>query len=296
MPPLVSAIVLNYKTPKDTIRCVRALLHQTIADDIEILVVDNRSEDDSIGLLRNTFQRVTLSGVEGRHSNDQWFVSAHPDTEHFRSQVRFLETPRNRGYGQGNAEAAKRASGRFLLIINPDNELQPDGLARMTTAMEADEGIGIMGPKLIHEDGTIRDSYRTFPTIMDVFIKRTFLRKYFTARMRRYLQHGQDSTQVRDIDWLAGACLLIRRDFFDQLGGFDPRFFLFFEDTDLCRRCWSAGKRVVYFPLAYATDRKHRLSEGGFLSLFTKRTMRIHLASAIRYFWKWRREKLPKLV
>ncbi len=260
--PLVSAIVLNYKTPKDCILCVRALLKQTIADDIEILVVDNRSEDDSIGFLRNTFRDEP--------------------------RVRFLETPRNRGYGQGNAEAAKRANGRFLLIINPDNELEPSGLERMTAAMEADASIGILGPKLLHEDGTIRDSYRTFPTILDVFIKRTFLRKYFTTRMRRYLQHGQDTTQVRDTDWLAGACLLIRRDFFEELGGFDPRFFLFFEDTDLCRRCWKAGKRVVYFPLAYATDRKHRLSEGGFLSFFTKRTVRIHLASAFRYFWKWR--------
>jgi N-acetylglucosaminyl-diphospho-decaprenol L-rhamnosyltransferase len=290
-PALISAIVLNYKRPKDTICCVRALLMQTIftkpnpssplrmtrndaecvmvSEDepdifgMEILIVDNHSENDSIGFLRNTF------GTE--------------------EKVRILETPKNIGYGQGNALAIRQAQGRFLLIINPDNELEPGGIETMVNAMEADQRIGILGPKLIHEDGTIRDSYRTFPTVADIFIKRTFLRRFFPERMGRYLQHHLDHSHTQDVDWLAGACLLMRKDLYERLGGFDPRFFLFFEDTDLCRRCRVAGKRVVYFPEVTATDRKHRLSEGGFFSLLTKKTMRIHLQSAFKYFWKWRK-------
>lgn len=260
--PTVSAIVLNYKTPKDAVRCVRALLRQTIVDRMEILVVDNHSQDDSIGVIRVTFRSEP--------------------------RVRILETPRNIGYGKGNGLAIRQAEGTFLFIINPDNELEPDGLQKMVGAMEADPSIGILGPRLLQEDGTIRDSFRTFPTPTDIFIKRTFLRRFFPERMRRYLQHSEDPLSVRDVHWLAGACLLIRRDFYEQLGGFDPRFFLFFEDTDLCRRCWATGKKVVYFPLAAATDRKHRLSQGGFLSIFTKKTVRIHLVSAAKYFWKWR--------
>jgi GT2 family glycosyltransferase len=260
-PPLVSAIVLNYKTPRDTIRCVRALLKQTALEKMEILIVDNHSENDSIGFLRNTFGKEP--------------------------HVRILETPRNRGYGQGNALAITAAQGKYLLIINPDNELEPKGVERMADALEHDASIGILGPKLVHEDGTIRDSYRTFPTVTDIFIKRTYLRQLFPQRMRRYLQHHLDHSKAQEVDWLAGACVMIPRDFYQRLGGFDPRFFLFFEDTDLCRRCWAAGKRVMYFPSVTATDRKHRLSEGGILSLFTKKTMRIHLASAIKYFWKW---------
>ncbi|MDD4319668.1 MAG: glycosyltransferase family 2 protein [Candidatus Peribacteraceae bacterium] len=268
--PLVSAIVLNYKTPQDAVRCVRALLGQTKADGVtpsgvEVLVVDNHSLDDSVGVLRVTFRSEP--------------------------RVRILETPRNRGYGQGNETAVDQATGKYLLIINPDNELEPAGVERMAQAMEDDPAIGILGPQLVHEDGTIRDSYRSFPTLTDIFIKRTFLRRFFPARMRRYLQHDADASQVRDVDWLAGACLLIRRDFFEEAGGFDPRFFLFFEDTDLCRRAWAAGRRVTYFPLVRATDRKHRLSQGGFLSVFTKKTVRIHLASAMKYFWKWRGQR-----
>ncbi len=229
---------------------------------MEVLIVDNHSQDDSIGIIRNTF------GKEQR--------------------VRIIETSRNSGYGRGNNAGIMRAEGAFILIINPDNELEADGLEKMARVMEGDPTIGILGPQLVHQDGTIRDSFRTFPTFTDLFIKRTFLRHMFPGRMRRYLQHDVNPELARDVDWLAGACLLMRRDLYERLGGFDPRFFLFFEDTDLCRRAHQAGMRVVYFPAAHARDRKHRLSEGGFLSFFTKKTVRIHLWSACKYFWKWR--------
>lgn len=260
----VSAVVLNYRTPQDTVRCVRALLGQTVANRMEIFVVDNHSEDDSIGVIRNTFRGEP--------------------------RVKILEAATNRGYGKGNGLGARRARGDYVLIINPDNELEPDGLQKMIAAMEGNPEIGILGPKLQFADGTVRDSFRSFPTVSDLFIKRTFLRAIFPRRMRRYLQHDRDHGQVRDVDWLAGACLLLRRELYEKLGGFDPRFFLFFEDTDLCRRVWRTGKHVVYFPLARATDRKHRLSEGGIWAFFTKRTVRIHLWSATKYFWKWRRK------
>ncbi len=261
---LASAIILNYRTGRDAWKCAEALLRQTIAEKIEILIVDNHSDDDSIGYLRNR--------VRSTHA-----------------PVRILETPENIGYGQGNTFGVHAASGQYILIINPDNELEPAGLQTMMQAMERDPGIGILAPQLTHEDGTIRDSYRTFPTLLDLFIKRTPpLRRLFQGRMKRYLQHDANTSVTRDVDWIAGACFLMRRSFYGELGGFDPRFFLFFEDTDLCRRAWAAGKRVVYFPQVTARDRKHRLSEGGVGALFTKRTARIHLVSAVKYFWKWR--------
>jgi len=263
MTPLVSAIVLNYRTPQDAVRCVQALLKQSIADQIEILVVENHSLDDSIGVLRNRFRNF--------------------------DRVRVIETQENRGYGYGNNFGERFAMGEFFLFINPDTELEPQGLARLVAAMKEDKTIGILAPKLEFDDGTIRDSFRSFPTMLDIAIKRTFLRHLFPGRMRRYLQHDQDPSRVRETDWVVGACFLIRCSFYKELGGFDERFFLFFEDTDLCRRCWEAGKRVVFFPEVYAMDRKRRLSQGGILSLLTKRAGRAHVISAIRYFWKWRK-------
>ncbi len=261
--PLVSAIVVTTWTPKDAVKCVQALLQQTIAQDIEILVIDNHSEDDSIGTLRARY---------GRHP-----------------QVRLLESNRNRGYGGGNNYAAQYACGEYLLIINPDNELEPEGLERMVRIFQEDPSIGILAPKLAFPDGRVRESARAFPSLFDVCIKRTFLQYIFPGRLRRYLQTDAPNPPLRDVDWVVGACLFFRQDFFAQLGGFDERFFLFFEDMDLCRRCRLAGKRVVYVSSIVARDRKQRLSGGGFFSLLLRKTGRIHIASALKYFWKWRR-------
>ncbi len=259
--PLLSALVLNYRSPAETIRCVNALLSQTIADQMEIIVIDNHSADDSIGRIRNHF------GTNPR--------------------VRIVETRRNIGYGKGNNEGERFASGSYILVINPDNELEPAGAEKMIEAMNADESIGLLGPKLVYPDGTTRDAQRTFPTVIDIFIKRTLLRHFFRDRMDTYLQKKHDANKARDVDWVAGACFLVRRSDFEALGLFDPRYFLFFEDTDLCRRVWAAGKRVVYLPLVHATDRKNRLSDGGLLAMLTRWTMREHLRSAVKYFWKW---------
>ncbi|MSR87515.1 glycosyltransferase family 2 protein [Candidatus Peribacteria bacterium] len=263
MTPLVSAIILNYRTGRDAWKCANALLKQTVADRIELFIVDNHSDDDSMGYLRN---RIRAS----------------------HAPIRIFETSRNIGYGRGNNFGVRSAQGEFILIINPDNELEPTGLERMVKKMEDEPDIGILAPQLVHEDGTVRDSYRTFPTLLDLFIKRTPLRSLFPGRMKRYLQHGMSPSVTREVDWVAGACFLMRTSFYRELGGFDPRFFLFFEDTDLCRRSKQAGRRVLYFPEVRAQDRKHRLSEGGVMTLLTKKTARIHVLSALKYFWKWR--------
>jgi GT2 family glycosyltransferase len=260
--PLVSVVILNYGTAQLAVRCTRALLNQTIADRIEVLLVDNHSCDDSIGVLRVRFGHEL--------------------------KVRIIEVPRNLGYGGGNNYAIRHARGEFLFIINPDNELQADGLERLVAAMRADETIGILAPRLVYDDGSLRDSHRRFPTMFDVLVKRTILQYVFPRRLDHYLQRDRDPTVTQDTDWVHGACFLMRRDLFTQLGGFDERFFLFFEDTDLCRRVWQIGKRVVFFPEVSARDSKVRLSEGGFFSLFTKKVNRAHVVSALKYFWKWR--------
>ncbi|MFA7681652.1 MAG: glycosyltransferase family 2 protein [Candidatus Peribacteraceae bacterium] len=263
MTPLVSAIVLNYRTPRDAVRCVMNLQCQSIAGQMEIIVVDNHSDDDSIGILRN---RIASFG-----------------------DVRIVETPRNLGFGSGNNIGERYAAGEYILIVNPDTEPQPDALERLIAVLREDRSIGIIGPKLVFPDGTVRDSYRTFPTIFDIVIKRTVLRHFFPTRLQRYLQHEKNPLTVRNTDWIAGACMLMRRDFFEQLQGFDPRFFLFFDDTDLCRRCWVMGKRVVYYPMVEARDRKQRLSGSGVLPLLFTSAGRAHLASAVKYFQKWRK-------
>ena len=266
--PLVTAIILNFRSGLSAVECVHALKAQTMKEPVEILVVDNHSDDDSVGIL---------------HAR----LKAFPD-------VRILESSRNRGFGQGYAIGINQARGKYVLINNPDKKLKPDALEKMVAKMESDASIGILAPKLVHDDGSVRHSVRSFPSPWDVLIKRTFLRKLFLEQLRTYLQLGHSTDDERDADWVVGGCLLMRRDFVQEIGGFDPRYFLFFEDIDLCRTCWEHGKRVVYFPSAVAVDRKRRLSEMNAFSMLLKKTGRAHIASAFRYFIKWWKVSLPR--
>jgi N-acetylglucosaminyl-diphospho-decaprenol L-rhamnosyltransferase len=258
--PLVSAVILNFRSHKATVHCVGQLLQQSIADQMEIIVIDNHSDSESIGYLRANLRHLP---------------------------VRIVETKANLGFGTGYDEGIKHARGSFILINNPVKILEKTGVEKMLQKMQRDPSIGIIAPKLVHPDGSLRESSRAFPRPLDVISKRTFLKRWFPGSMRRYLDQDRDPETERDTDWIAGGCLMIRKDLFQSIGGFDHRFFLFFEDIDLCRRVWQAGKRVVYAPSIVGSDRKSRLSEGGPWSLMTSPVGRTHIASALKYFWKW---------
>ncbi len=260
--PLVSVLILNYRNPQAAAACVQKFLEQTIADKIEILVIDNHSDDESVGVLRN---RV------GDHL-----------------QVRIIETPGNLGFGFGYNTGARYASGEYLLINNPDKTMPPDGLEKLVARMQSDEDIGIIAPRLLHSDGSSRLSIRRFPHMIDIISRRSIVGKFCPGCLRRYLMLDTNMNEMQEVDWVVGGCFLTRRDLFDQLGGFDERFFLFFEDTDLCRRVGALGKKVVYDPSVAAGDKKRRLSGQSFWDLFFKKTGRIHVSSAAKYFWKWR--------
>jgi hypothetical protein len=265
--PLLTVLVLNYRGPQDTVQCVQQLDQQTIADRMEILVIDNGSQDDSAGVLRNRLGHM--------------------------ENVRIIETPKNLGFGGGNNYGARYASGEYLLILNPDTAPEPKALQQMIDILQHDPQIGIVAPALVFPDGTVRESHRNFPTLRAVVAKRTPLGKVMPQVLDRYLHRGATSG-MQDVDWVVGACMLMRRALYEELQGFDERFFLFLEDTDLCRRCWKAGKRVVYCSDIRAADGKQRLSGDGFFPLITKKTGRIHLQSAWKYFWKWRGSPLTR--
>lgn len=251
--------MLNFRSHRDTVRCTQALLAQTIAEKIEVLVIDNRSDDESMGFLR-----AHLHGLP---------------------RVRIVENRGNVGYGRGNNAAAKLARGEFVLIVNPDNTLPPDALETMLSFLQKHPDVGVVGPALVYPDGTVRPSARPFPTPVDLLRKRMNPALWHAAFEKN--RKMDEKKEAVDVDWMVGACLLMKTDLYRTLGGFDERFFLFFEDIDLCRRVKRAGKRVVYLPQVRVLDRKGRLSGSSIFSLLTRKTTRIHVASAFKYFRKW---------
>lgn len=266
----LSIIIVNYRSFDDTDRCLKALQENPPSAPYEIIVVDNDSEQPEA---------------------EQEFLSR------WKEKITYLESPTNLGFGQGNNFGAARARGEYLLCMNPDIEVWKKSLDEGIQYLDQEKRVGILGGQLRYPNGTIQDSYRNFPTVPDQFVKRIgFLRRqgFLRKRVSRYLMWEKDPSITEPVDWVVGGFLFVRKKAFDEVGGFDDRYFLFMEDVDLCRQMWKKGWQVVYNPKVSATHREERLSAGGILDFFRKKTLRIHTSSALKYFWKYRFQNHPR--
>lgn len=259
----ITIVIVNYNDKEHTDTCIRTILRFPIQMDFHIVVVDNASIDGSVEYLR-----------------ERWEES---------HKVSFIVQRKNIGFGRACNVAIEQSNGTYIAIVNPDVEVRNNTFNTLLDYLDYFPDVGIVGPQLQYEDGTVQDSYRTFPRLLDIIVKRTFLRrmKIFQKRIRQYLMWDKDKNRIEPVDWLVGAFWIIRRSILKRTGVFDPRYFLFFEDVDLCRRVWLQGYKVVYVPATSALHHHTRLSEGGIKALFTKKVVRIHVISAMKYLWKW---------
>lgn len=262
--PKVSAVMLNYNNKYFPKMCVEALGRSKVDFEYEVVAVDNASDDPiSLGYL----DKAEEEGL-----------------------VRLVRSSKNLGFGGGNNLGAKEARGEYVLILNPDIFVNEDSLQKMVDYMDAHPDVGVLGPKLVYPDGQVQDSCRRNMRFMDLVIKRTFLSRMpgFKKRVAKYTMEDFDHDAVREVDLLVGACFIIPREVYEQVGGFDERYFLFMEDFDLCREIHKAGYKVIYFPKTSVTHNHKRLSGGNVFKLLTRKVFWIHIQSAFKYFWKWR--------
>jgi N-acetylglucosaminyl-diphospho-decaprenol L-rhamnosyltransferase len=221
----VAAAVVNFNAGELLAGCVRSLLDEGVEP---VVVVDSGSTDGSLDAV----------------------VAMHDD------RVAVMRAPRNAGYGAG-ANRAVRAivdHHRPVLVCNPDIVVHPGAPAALAGALDADPALGVVGPRLINSDGSLYPSARTFPKLADA-VGHAFLGTVWPNNpfSRRYKLLDWDHETGRTIDWVSGACFLIRRDAWDELGGFDQAYFMYMEDVDLCWRAWKAGWGVAYEPKAEVT-------------------------------------------
>ncbi len=191
-----------------------------------------------------------------------------------KNNCHLIKLAENRGFGGGNNEGIKFASGDILALVNPDIQITENCLDELIKSLEKDKKNGIVAPQLLNPDLTLQDSMRDFPTIRDLFF-------------RRFLNYKNPHKDQANI-WIHGCFFVIRKDLYEKVGGFDERFFLFFEDTDLCRKVLKAGFLVKQVQTAQAIHSNKRLSGKNISSIFTK-FFWIHTISMIKYFWKWKK-------
>jgi hypothetical protein len=201
---------------------------------VEILVVDNASTDGSAEIVRQQFPQVHL-----------------------------IANKENRGFTAANNQGLARSQGRYLLLLNPDTETVGDALVTMLRYVEANAEVGALGPKLVNPDGSIQSSRRRFPTFATALVESTVMQEWWQDNrvLRRYYMADTPDNAIQRVDWVVGACLLVRRQTYEQVGGLDEGFFMYSEELDWCRRIKAAGWEIVYLPTAAVIHHEGKSSE-----------------------------------
>lgn len=283
----VSIVILNYKQRGLVKQCIKGIVVAQPQLAYEIIVVDNASHDGTLEMAKKLF--------EVSPDIPQPVLLILP--RQIIPPILTIQTGSNDGFAVGNNAGIKQASGKYVMIMNADIAVVPGAIEQMFLYMESHGDIGILGPKLINPDGTVQSSCRRYPHFLTPFYRRTFFGQLPFARkeLDRYLMADFDHEKTVDVDWFFGACLFVRKSVFEKIGLFDERFFMYFEDLDLCRRTWQAGYRITYLTTVEMVHYHQRLSaeRGGLFGLFSKGG-RIHVASGIKYFAKYLGVPLPK--
>lgn len=226
----LSVCICSWNTKDDLRRCLRSLEPHNASDTlrIEVIVVENNSEDGSGAMVHEEFP-----------------------------SVRLLQQFKNLGFTGGNNLAIKERNGRHVLLLNSDAFVHAGALRVLNDHVSSQPEVGIFGPKLLNEDGSLQFSCRRFPNPVAALFRNTPLGRLFPNNpfTRNYLMSDWDHSSERDVDWVSGAALLIREETLAKIGGLDPDFFMFCEDMDLCWRAHEAGFRIRYCPDAVATHK-----------------------------------------
>ncbi|MBD3360449.1 glycosyltransferase [Candidatus Peregrinibacteria bacterium] len=257
--------IVNYNQKYFPRLCVEALKKSKTDFEFEVIVCDNNSSDESLDYLEKAAEK---------------------------SDIILVEPGKNLGYGAGHNYAARKAKGKYILILNTDITVEPDTLQKLVDYLEENKSVGIAGPKLMYHNGEVQQSCRRHFKFFDLFIKRSFLKRIwpFSRRYKNYIMGDFNHESTQEVDLITGAFMITPKEVFDLVRGFDERYFLFMEDFDLCRKVQEEGYKVIYYPEAVATHYHKRLSEGSFYKLIFNKISWYHLASALKYHWKWRRK------
>ena len=230
----VRVVICTYQSEQEVADAIGSCLQQGLAPE-QVTVVDNHSADGTVALVRGRFPGVVL-----------------------------LELPRNLGFAAAVNRAAERAGGELLLLLNPDARLLPGALEAMSVALLADPRRAAISPRIVRPDGSLdRACRRTFPNPEIALYRLLGLSRLWpgSARIGAYNLTNVSLDRPMAVDSGSGACLLVRRTVWDEVGGLDEGYFMYGEDLELCWQMARLGLQVWYEPKAHVLHLKGRSSE-----------------------------------
>lgn len=219
----LSIVILCWNDQKVVAECLRTIYATTHSIDFEIIISDNGSTDKSAEFVRETYP-----------------------------QVRVIENGRNLRFAKGNNVGIRASCGEYVLILNPDTIMREGTLETMIRFADEHPEAGAFACRVLNPDGSYQVSARPFASLRGEWIAGLYLRGL--GRLGRWFVSdtypGWQGETERNVDWVMGCFILVRANLLKQIGGFDERFFYYYEDMDLCRRIWESGNRIIYTPSA----------------------------------------------
>lgn len=257
----LSIIIVNYKNYALTIKCINSVIENLNNVNYEIIVIDNNSPNDSFQQLENTFKKYQY--------------------------INIIKNDENIGFGGANNLGVQKSKGKYILLLNPDIIILDDAINKMLKALKEDSTIGLVSGKLLNDDYTTQYSCRRILPFNKFLVCRTPISKIISEESKEkinnvYLMKDFNHNETIEVDWVMGACMLMEKEFFINVGGFSKEYFMYFEDVDLCYKTKLNNKKVIYLPEAEMIH-LHRQESTKKINKMTF----IHFNSMIKFYYKY---------
>jgi GT2 family glycosyltransferase len=247
----LSIIIVSWNVRDMLADCLRSIeqYHGTL--DIETIVIDSASSDGTVEMVKVAFPNVTLI----------------PQTQ-------------NVGFVRGNNIGLAVATGRHLMLLNPDTQVHAHALQKLVSLLDEQSDVGIVGPHTLNPDGSHQSTRRRFPSILTGMFESTWLQRI--VPLNSFYVRDLPDAGTFDVDWVQGSALMTRREVYVQIGGLDELYVMYFEELDFCKRAKKSGWRVLYVGDAYITH------HGGGSTDQVQTQKHVHFqTSKLRYFRKF---------
>ncbi len=247
-------VIVNWNVRDYLDNCLKSLAKWQVAPACHIVVVDNGSVDGSVQMIKQKYPSQEL-----------------------------IEAGENLGFAKANNLGAKALDTEYLILINPDTEIIDDFTSKIESFFALNPKAAVVGGKLINNDNSIQASVRTFPKLWPAILDSLKLLKRFPKLGGKYLQTSFDYSAKQPVDQVMGAFMIIKSSVWQELGGFDEKYKLWFEEVDFCKRVKDAGYEIWYSP-------EFKLRHTGarsFVQLLHTAKHKLYSASLLRYFSKF---------
>ncbi|HRY36360.1 MAG TPA: glycosyltransferase family 2 protein [Candidatus Magasanikbacteria bacterium] len=252
----ISVITVTWNNASSIVKQIESVQKGAVDLESEQIIVDNGSTDNTIEI-----------------------VKKYP-------QVKLILNKENLGFSAANNQGYQIATGGYVLFLNPDNEVEPGSLLKLCEMMDQRRDIGLLSCKLTTQDGLFNEGAkpRRYPGLMDQLALLLKIPHLFPKVLDKYLMKDFNPEVEQEVETVRGAFMLLRKTTLDKLGwGFDPRYFIWFEDIDLCREIKKMGLKIFYTPAASCVD----LVGQSFKQQNNLWKQKIFTASMLKYFQKW---------